>query len=76
MASTQVKIKLAEETNSATDVEMYQLVETNHLIEEFMLLANISVAEKIYSRFPSISILRRHTQPKMADLQTMKEIVK
>ena len=52
------------------------MVETNYLIEEFMLLANISVAEKIYERFPSISILRRHTQPKMNDLQTLKEIVK
>jgi exosome complex exonuclease DIS3/RRP44 len=44
LASTQVKIKLAEETHSATDVQLYELVETNHLIEEFMLLANISVA--------------------------------
>ena len=44
LASTQVKITLAEETHSATDVQMYQMVETNYLIEEFMLLANISVA--------------------------------
>jgi len=45
------------------------------LIEEFMLLANISVAEKIYSRFPSISILRRHTPPKVAELDSLKEIL-
>lgn len=32
LASTQVKIKLAEETNSATDVQLYELVETNNLI--------------------------------------------
>ena len=44
LASTQVKITLAEQTHSATDVQMYQMVETNYLIEEFMLLANISVA--------------------------------
>lgn len=44
LASTQVKITLAEETHSATDVQLYQMVETNYLIEEFMLLANISVA--------------------------------
>jgi len=48
LASTQVKITLAEETNSATDVRMYQMVETNYLIEEFMLLSNIAVAVKIY----------------------------
>jgi exosome complex exonuclease DIS3/RRP44 len=44
LASTQVKITLEEETHSATDVQLYQLVETNYLIEEFMLLANIAVA--------------------------------
>lgn len=33
LASTQVKITLAEETHSATDVRMYQMVETNYLIE-------------------------------------------
>ena len=32
LASTQVKITLEEETHSATDVQLYQLVETNHLI--------------------------------------------
>jgi exosome complex exonuclease DIS3/RRP44 len=33
LASTQVKITLAEETHSATDVQLYQLVEANYLIE-------------------------------------------
>lgn len=33
LASTQVKITLAEETHSATDVQLYQMVETNYLIE-------------------------------------------
>jgi exoribonuclease R len=33
LASTQVKITLEEETHSATDVQLYQLVETNYLIE-------------------------------------------
>ena len=75
LASTQVKITLAEETNSATDVRMYQMVETNYLIEEFMLLSNIAVAVKIYQRFPALSILRRHTQPKTADLQILRQIL-
>jgi exosome complex exonuclease DIS3/RRP44 len=48
LASTQVKITLEEETHSATDVKMYEMMETNYLIEEFMLLSNIAVAEKIY----------------------------
>ena len=44
---------------------MYKMYDTNSLVEEFMLLANVSVAEKILSRFPAISILRRHQQPKV-----------
>lgn len=72
LASTQVKITLEEETHSATDVKLYEMVETNYLIEQFMLLSNIAVAEKIYERFPALSILRRHTPPKINDLQTLK----
>lgn len=33
LASTQVKITLEEETHNATDVRLYQMVETNYLIE-------------------------------------------
>ncbi|OIR58338.1 MAG: mitotic control protein dis3 [Amphiamblys sp. WSBS2006] len=35
----------------------------NHLIEEFMLCANISVAEKIHCAFPEHALLRRHDSP-------------
>lgn len=64
LASTQVKFSFDEETHNPSDVRMYQMYETNSLVEEFMLLANVSVAEKILSRFPAISILRRHSSPK------------
>ena len=33
------------------------------MVEEMMLLANISVAEKIVQHFPSCSLLRRHPTP-------------
>lgn len=52
-----------EETQEPLDVEMYQLRETNQMIEEFMLLANISVAKKIHSSFPACAMLRRHPVP-------------
>ena len=38
--------------------EMKELHETNALVEEFMLLANISVAEEIFRKFPESSLLR------------------
>ena len=34
------------------------------MIEEFMLLANVSVAAKILEHYPGNSILRRHSNPK------------
>ena len=37
---------------------MKELKETNALVEEFMLLANIYVAKKIQSVFPESSMLR------------------
>lgn len=63
LASTQVKFKMDEESNP-TDVSYYDLRETNSMVEEFMLLANVAVAEKITDAFPALAILRRHTTPK------------
>ena len=40
-----------------------QVREANQMVEEMMLLANISVAEKIVAHFPSCSLLRRHPTP-------------
>jgi len=41
--------------------------ETNSLVEEFMLLANISVAKKIFQHFPEFAVLRRHPSPPPAN---------
>lgn len=38
---------LDSESQNPTDVQMYALKETNALVEEFMLLANITVGKKI-----------------------------
>ncbi|KAI8337927.1 hypothetical protein BC941DRAFT_424078, partial [Chlamydoabsidia padenii] len=44
-------------------VSVFESKEANKLIEEFMLLANISVAEKIFDTYPSTALLRRHELP-------------
>lgn len=33
------------------------------MVEEFMLLANVSVAQKIYEEFPEFALLRKHPAP-------------
>ena len=42
---------------------IYEMRDTNRLIEEFMLLANMSVAKEISSNFPEMSLLRCHPPP-------------
>jgi len=51
LASPEVKIHLdSSESSDPIDVEQKELRETNSLVEEFMLLSNISVAKKIQPR--------------------------
>ena len=45
--------------------------ETNSMVEEFMLLANISVAEKIYEEFPEYAVLRRHPKPPVSNFDPL-----
>lgn len=42
---------------------MYQVREANQMVEEMMLLANITVAEHILKHFPAQALLRRHPVP-------------
>ena len=47
MASPEVKFQLDSESSNPTDVAMYELKEANALVEEFMLLGNVTVGAKI-----------------------------
>lgn len=58
LASPEVKVQVESETSDPVDVQTKQQLETNSLVEEFMLLANISVARKIYEAFPQTAMLR------------------
>ena len=59
LASPEVKIHMeSSESSDPVDVEQKQMFETNSLVEEFMLLANISVAQRIYEQFPQTAVLR------------------
>lgn len=59
LASPEVKIHMeSTESTAPVDVEQKALFETNSLVEEFMLLANISVAQRIYEQFPQTAVLR------------------
>jgi exosome complex exonuclease DIS3/RRP44 len=63
LASPEVRFKISELTDSVTDATVYEIRETNKMVEEFMLLANIVVAERILKHFPHCALLRRHPKP-------------
>lgn len=71
LASPEVKIQMDSETHEPLDVEIKKIFETNSMVEEFMLLANISVAEKILADFPDCAMLRRHPQPPPANFEPL-----
>ena len=75
LASNEMKFNLNQETNTITDISMYKTYETNSLVEECMLLANVWVAKKIYESFPSCAILRRHPPPKEKELNNFVKIL-
>ena len=54
---------LDSESLNPTDVQAYTLYEANALVEEFMLLANVTVSKKILRHYPTLSVLRRHPAP-------------
>ncbi len=59
------------ETNDPIDVVTKELKETNSMVEEFMLLANITVAKKIYEVFPQFACLRRHPSPPVSNFDPL-----
>ncbi|PYH42115.1 exosome catalytic subunit DIS3 [Aspergillus saccharolyticus JOP 1030-1] len=65
LASPEVRIEADNDEvgDPLADVKTKAMLETNSLVEEFMLHANITVATKIYSTFSQTAMLRRHATP-------------
>ncbi|KAM3550380.1 hypothetical protein MY1884_008275 [Beauveria asiatica] len=73
LSSPEVKVQMESETSDPIDVKTKELLDTNSLVEEFMLFANISVAAKIYEAFPQTAILRRHAAPPKTNFDELAE---
>ena len=71
LASPEIRFQVDSETHDPIDVQAKQLKETNSMVEEFMLLANISVAKKIVEEFPECAVLRRHPEPPPANFEPL-----
>jgi exosome complex exonuclease DIS3/RRP44 len=75
LASPEVKVMMDSEMSDPVDVQSKALLETNSLVEEFMLLANISVARRIYAAFNDSAMLRRHGAPPPTNFETLQKML-
>ena len=71
LSSPEIKVQMESESSDPIDVKTKELLDTNSLVEEFMLFANVSVAAKIYDAFPQTAILRRHAAPPKTNFEEL-----
>lgn len=64
---------LDQESGMPQGCYIYQYRDSNKLVEEFMLLANMAVAHQIYRSFPEQALLRRHPPPQSKLLNDLME---
>ncbi|XP_029471341.1 DIS3-like exonuclease 2 isoform X2 [Rhinatrema bivittatum] len=64
---------LDKESGMPQGCYIYQYRDSNKLVEEFMLLANMAVAHKIYRSFRGQALLRRHPPPQSKMLEDLIE---
>ena len=58
-----LEFELNKETREPVSVTSYEHLDAHHLIEEFMLQANLSVSKIISKAYPNDALLRRHRGP-------------
>lgn len=63
LASSEVRFDVDWESKTPRGVMVKAHLDTHSMVEEFMLLANRAVAEKILSSYPECALLRRHPVP-------------
>ncbi|VDL71916.1 unnamed protein product [Nippostrongylus brasiliensis] len=59
-----MKFALDDDMKAPIGVSIYEAKDSNRLVEEFMLLANMSVARKIERHYQKTALLRCHPPPK------------
>ncbi|XP_034558408.1 DIS3-like exonuclease 2 isoform X2 [Notolabrus celidotus] len=65
---------LDRETMMPQGCYIYQYKDSNKLVEELMLLANIATANHIHRKFPELAMLRRHPPPKAKMVDELQEL--
>lgn len=71
LASMEVKFHIDPETDTVVDIVAKQHLETMSMVEEFMLLANVTSAETTLQHFPGCALLRRHPSPPPSNFEPL-----
>lgn len=61
------------ERDASLEIQHKRLVETNSMVEEMMLLANMAVANKLLQVYPQQALLRRHPKPSRQNFDDLVE---
>nr|XP_045614320.1 exosome complex exonuclease RRP44-like [Procambarus clarkii] len=71
LASMEVKFHVDPDTDTVVDIVAKQHLETMSMVEEFMLLANVTAAETTLQSFPDCALLRRHPAPPPSNFEPL-----
>ena len=69
-----LRFDLDKETGMPSGYHVHKQRDSNRLIEEFMLLANMAIAHHIYRSYPETALLRRHPKPHQKQLDDLLEL--
>lgn len=73
LASPEVRFSIDTTTSNPTDVQIKESKAANAMVEEFMLLANRAVAQRLLQHLPATAILRRHPAPPVENFAALNE---
>lgn len=76
LSSPEVRFHVSSETHEPLEIKVKKLLDTMSMVEEFMLLANISVAQRIHQDFPECAVLRRHPEPPVSNFEPLLKAAK
>ena len=71
LASMEVKFHVDADTDSIIDIIAKQHLDTMSMVEEFMLLANVTSANTTLKHFPDCALLRRHPAPPPSNFEPL-----
>ncbi|XP_063408810.1 DIS3-like exonuclease 2 [Mytilus trossulus] len=71
-----LQFSLDEQTGMPNGYSVYKQKDSNRLVEEFMLLTNIAVADKTKKHFPDKALLRSHPKPQSKLVDELVEMSK